>query len=206
MRRSPSGGIDGPSDQLIRRITVLLMAIGLGTITAQAQDATWIGNGGATGSWNSAANWNPGVPLDIASFNANTTTTVTFSAATTIDTIQFNAGASPYTFNLSGQSLEITAAAFGAGIINNSGGGITSFTDFSTAANATITTNAGSLTQFLANSDGGNARFITNAGGTVDFSGTSGTGGINQISAGSIEGAGTYNLGNNQFTVGGNNL
>ena len=254
MRRSPSGGIDGPSDQLIRRIMVLLLAIGLGTTTAQAQDATWIGNGGATGSWNSAANWNPGVPLDVASFNANTTTTVTFSAATTIDTIQFNAGASSYTFNLSGRSLEITAAAFGAGIVNNSGatqtfngpgllqfdnfatagnivinntpgtttftggsnagtaiitnsgGSLTSFTDFSTAANATITTNAGSLTQFFANSDGGNARFITNAGGTVDFSGTSGIGGINQISAGSIEGAGTYNLGNNQFTVGGNNL
>ena len=51
----------------------------------------------------------------------------------------------------------------------------------------------------------GNARLITNAGGIVDFSGTSGPAGTNQVSAGSIEGAGTYRLGANQLTVGGNN-
>ena len=56
------------------------------------------------------------------------------------------------------------------------------------------------------NSTGGNARFITNAGGTVDFSGTFGPSNNNQITAGSIEGAGTYFLGSNQLTVGGNNL
>jgi autotransporter-associated beta strand protein len=230
-----------------------LAGLGLAGPTA-AQDAAWIGNGTPTGSWNNAANWNPGIPLDTATFNANPTTTVTFSAATTIDTMQFNLGASAYTFNLSGQSLEITAAAFGPGIVNNSGqpqtfntngllqfsngatagdaiinntpgattftgfstagtatitnsgGGLTSFTDSSNAGSATITTNGGSLTQFVAFSDGANARFITNAGGTVDFSGTSGADGLNQISAGSIEGAGTYFLGKNQLTVGGNNL
>ncbi len=46
------------------------------------------------------------------------------------------------------------------------------------------------------------ARFITNAGGTVDFSGvTSGA-----VNTGSIEGAGTYSLGSNSLTVGGNDL
>src|SRR6185295_16998355 len=136
-------------------------------------------------------------------------------------------------FNLSGQSLEVTAAAFGPGIVNNSGvaqtvnavgllqfsnqatagnliinntPGATTFTDISNAGSATITTNAASLTQFLSFADGGNARFITNAGGTVDFSGTSGIAAINQVSAGSIEGAGTYNLGANALTVGSNNL
>jgi autotransporter-associated beta strand protein len=64
----------------------------------------------------------------------------------------------------------------------------------------------GALTQFAANSNGGNAQFITNAGGSVDFSATSGPSGNNQITAGSIEGAGTYSLGFNQLTVGSNNL
>ena len=41
---------------------------------------------------------------------------------------------------------------------------------------------------------------------TVDFSGTSGPSGNTQITAGSIEGAGTYFLGSNQLTVGSNNL
>ena len=81
-----------------------------------------------------------------------------------------------------------------------------SFADTSTAGNATITTNNFALTQFTGNATGGNAQFITNAGGTVDFSGTSGPAGANQLTAGSIEGAGTYFLGANQLTVGGNNL
>ena len=46
--------------------------------TAAAQDATWVGNGTPTASWNTAANWNPAnVPLDIATFNVSPSTTVT---------------------------------------------------------------------------------------------------------------------------------
>ena len=92
-------------------------------------------------------------------------------------------------------------------VITSSGGGVLlQFADTSNAANATITTNNGASTQFFGNSTGGNAQFITNAFGTVDFSGTSGPAGNNQITAGSIAGAGTYSLGSNQLTVGGNNL
>jgi autotransporter-associated beta strand protein len=92
-------------------------------------------------------------------------------------------------------------------VITSSGGGVLlQFADTSNAANATITTNNGASTQFFGNSTGGNAQFITNASGTVDFSGTSGPAGNNQITAGSIAGAGTYSLGSNQLTVGGNNL
>jgi autotransporter-associated beta strand protein len=47
-------------------------------------------------------------------------------------------------------------------------------------------------------------RPITNAG--VDFSGTTGPGIPNQITAGSIAGAGTYKLGSDELHVGGNNL
>jgi autotransporter-associated beta strand protein len=49
---------------------------------------------------------------------------------------------------------------------------------------------------------GGQARFITNAGGSVDISGLTSGG----MTAGSIEGAGTYALGSNALTVGLNNL
>jgi outer membrane autotransporter protein len=99
-----------------------------------------------------------------------------------------------------------TSSAGNSAIINNGGGSLISFSDNTTAGNATITTNNGANTQFTTNSTGGNAQFITNAGGIVDFSGTSGPLGDGKISAGSIAGDGTYSLGGNQLSVGGNNL
>jgi autotransporter-associated beta strand protein/T5SS/PEP-CTERM-associated repeat protein len=99
-----------------------------------------------------------------------------------------------------------SSSAGSSTIINSGSGSLISFSDTSTAGNATITTNGGALTQFAANSNGGNARFITNAGGTVDFSGTTGPGNNGRITAGSIEGAGTYSIGSNELTVGSNDL
>jgi autotransporter-associated beta strand protein len=231
----------------------LLVAIGIVSTAAHAQDATWNFAPGSS-DYNTPTNWTPTAapigPSGTASFGTSGTTSLTFSTGTTVDTFQFNPGASAYTFNLNGNFLEFTGAGIlnnssnsptinalgllqfdntatagnaiinntpgsttftgfstaGTATITNSGGGLLSFTDSSTAGSATITTNAGSLTQFTTNSDGAQARLITNAGGTVDFSGTSGFDGINLISAGSIEGAGTYNLGANQLRVGGNNL
>jgi autotransporter-associated beta strand protein len=195
---------------------------------AHTQDATWIGT---TSDWNTASNWAPAsVPINTATFSNTGVTNLTISSGTSIGTIQFTTVAPMYFFAVNFALFEIN----GAGIVNNSafapsftnngaitftnassagnsslinnGGFTLSFTDTSTAGSAAITTNNGALTQFATNSTGGNARFITNAGGTVDFSGTSGPSGNNQISAGSIEGAGTYSLGANQLTVGSNNL
>ena len=84
--------------------------------------------------------------------------------------------------------------------------GTLQFTNSSTPDDAVITTNAFGRTIFSDNSTGALARFITNAGGVVDFSGTSGPSGNNRITAGSIEGAGTYNLGGNLLVVGLNGL
>ncbi len=78
------------------------------------------------------------------------------------------------------------------------------FTNTSTAGNATITTNA--LTQFSDNSTGGNAQLITNAGASVIFEFTAGPNGDNQITAGSIAGAGNYILPGKTLTVGSNDL
>ena len=80
--------------------------------------------------------------------------------------------------------------------------GETVFVQNSTAGNATIVTNTNGLTLFGGTSTGGQARFITNAGGIVDISQLSSGG----MTAGSIEGAGTYFLGSNALTAGLNNL
>jgi fibronectin-binding autotransporter adhesin len=69
------------------------------------------------------------------------------------------------------------------------------------AGDATITTTAGAFTHFDSDSSGGNAAFITEAGGLVDISQLS----VNGTTAGSIAGAGTYDLGSKQFVVGSNN-
>ena len=84
--------------------------------------------------------------------------------------------------------------------------GTLQFNNASSAGDAVIITNAFGQTIFTGNSTGGLARFITNAGGVVDFSGTTGSAGNNRVAAGSIEGAGTYNLGANSLTVGINGL
>ena len=104
-----------------------------------------------------------------------------------------------------------TATAGNADITNN---GNTNFYQGSSAGNSTITTNAGGVTSFFGKSSGGQAAFMTNAGGIVDFSGLGtfpDTGAANDPSitgttAGSIAGAGTYNLGSKELTVGSNNL
>jgi outer membrane autotransporter protein len=102
-----------------------------------------------------------------------------------------------------------TATAGFATIFNS---GRTNFFQDSTAGNATITTNDGGLTSFFGRSTGDNAAFITNAGGVVDISGLgtfpdSGAPDetVGGMTAGSIAGAGTYDLGSKQLTVGSNN-
>jgi autotransporter-associated beta strand protein len=76
------------------------------------------------------------------------------------------------------------------------------FNDASTAGNAIITTNSGGITAFQNTASGGQAQFITNSGGSFDISGLSSGG----TAVGSIAGAGNFNLGSKQLTVGANNL
>jgi autotransporter-associated beta strand protein len=100
----------------------------------------------------------------------------------------------------------------GSANITNRFHAATIFNDSSSAGSAVITTMNGGATVFTGNSNGGNAQFITNGSGVVDFTGTVGLGpvgplGLNQITAGSIAGSGTYFIGSgNLLTVGSNNL
>ena len=104
--------------------------------------------------------------------------------------------------NNSGTTSFFNSSTAGSATITNNSGGVTNFHNTGTAGGATITNNSGGATQFLDTSTGGTARFIANAGGTFDISGLSSAG----MTAGSIEGAGSYLLGSKQLTVGGNNL
>jgi len=188
----------------------------LAATSAQAQNATWLLNPGS-GSFNTATNWNPAVvPTNTAIFGASNTTLISFQPFTTtsIGTLQFNADAPAYFFATS-DGLFTSINVTGAGIVDNSANAPTfivgnqanlSFRNASTAGNATIITNAGGITIFADSATGGNARLIAgaigNSVGVFDISSLS-TGGM---TAGSIEGGGTFQLGSKQLTVGSNNL
>jgi outer membrane autotransporter protein len=112
------------------------------------------------------------------------------------------AGNATITNNTGGVTNFFNTSTADHATITANNGGFTRFFNTSTAGNATITTNAGGYMLFIDKSTGGNARFITNAGGIFDISALTSGG----MTAGSIEGAGTYHLGSKSLTVGSNNL
>ena len=193
------------------RVLILVAGVCFGTVAAHAWNATWRVNPGST-DWNTAANWTPVlVPTGTATFGASHTTKITFSMNASVGTLLFNTGAPAYSFTLSGVSLTINEA----GIVNDSSNApaftvsapacstaALTFMGGSSAADAAITSNSGGETVFSNTSTGGNARFITNAGGIFDISGLTSGG----MTAGSIEGAGAYQLGSKALTVGLNNF
>ncbi len=99
-----------------------------------------------------------------------------------------------------------SSSADHAMITANGGNSTINFGDNSTGGDATIVSNAQSGVNLGQNATLGNARLIINEFGEVDFSGTTGPLGNYELSAGSIEGAGSFWLGANQLTVGGNGL
>jgi hypothetical protein len=105
--------------RLRNAVLVLLVGVSIGAVAAHAQNATWLLSP-TSGDFDTAANWSPAtaVPTGTATFGASNTTTITFSSpSTSIGTLQFNAGAPAYSFDLASQTLTIT----GTGIrINNS--------------------------------------------------------------------------------------
>jgi autotransporter-associated beta strand protein len=98
-------------------------------------------------------------------------------------------------------NFEQTSTA-GDATISNFGGGSLTFMGTSTADNSTILTGMGSTTFFKAGSTGDKAALIAFAGGIFDLSYLTSTG----MTAGSIEGPGTFFLGSKALTVGLNNF
>src|SRR5262245_16987939 len=104
----------GRTGHLCLGIAALVAGLTLGTVQAQAQNATWLLNPG-TGNFNTDANWTPAtVPTGTAFFGASNTTALSFSANTTVGGWTFNAGAPAYTFTTS-NLLDFN----GAGIVIN---------------------------------------------------------------------------------------
>jgi autotransporter-associated beta strand protein len=145
--------------------------------TAHATDATWDTNPGSN-DWNTNTNWTPQtVPTGTASFGSSNTTSITLiNAAVLVGTIQFNAGAPTYSFNIDG-----TIVLTGTGIINNSSnaptfsaasGGL-EFDNTSTAGNAVLITTGQGHMDFLNTSTAGNAMITNDNGGSTRFQDTS---------------------------------
>jgi autotransporter-associated beta strand protein len=96
------------------------------------------------------------------------------------------------------------AATAGNATITNTTTGLLGFFNASTAGSATIITDA--FLGFHQTSTAGNATLIDNAGGIIDFSASTGPNNDGKLSAGSIQGSGTFYLGADQLSVGSNNL
>ncbi len=180
------------------------------TATMRFNDSSTAGN--ATVTNNGSLNFNDGSTAGNASI-------------TNGDTITFNANSSAGSasiINDDNLNFNSTSTA-GNATINNANFGSMTFNNSSTAGNATITSNgsvffegtstAGNATIinrdnvfFSGNSTGGNAAITNTIGASTDFSGSSGPAGDNKLSVGSIAGVGTFVLGANELTVGGNNM
>jgi len=97
--------------------TAILMVLVTGAVLAGS--ATWNLNP-TSADWNTAANWTPATvpngPADTATFDISNTPSVSFSADTEVNSIVFNASASPFTTTANGV-LTIS----GVGITNDSG-------------------------------------------------------------------------------------
>jgi autotransporter-associated beta strand protein len=108
------------------------------------------------------------------------------------------AGNANITNNSPGLYFSDFSSAGNATIKNN---GTIYFLDSSNASSATIHTTTGAVTNFDFHSNAGSAQLITDAGGVVDFSDSTGSAANHQLTVGSIAGAGTYDLGRDQFTI-----
>jgi fibronectin-binding autotransporter adhesin len=130
-----------------------------------------------------------------------------------------NGGSAPITVNgaaaansaPAGRLQFMESSTAGGAIVTTYGGSamnaiaaLTTFTENSTAASATLITNGGTngglggTTSFAGNATGGTARIVTNTGGTFDISQSNLVG----LTAGSIAGAGRFNLGSKTLTFG----
>ncbi|WP_342731083.1 autotransporter domain-containing protein [Bradyrhizobium sp. B117] len=162
--------------------------------TLEFHDTSTAGSAAITNNGGGALNFY----LTSTAGNASITNngSVTFFEAST-------AGNAAITNNSNGTLQFYGSSTAGSATITNNH--VVDFLGTSTAGNATITNNSNGTLIFYNSSTAGNAALINNAGGVVDFTYTAGLNNDSKVSAGSIAGAGSYNLGANELTVGSNN-
>jgi autotransporter-associated beta strand protein len=175
-------------------------------------DATWKTHP-ISGNYTNPHNWStgqvPGGPFstDVATFGASTITKLTS------DDVPLQIGG--WTFKSGAPAYTITAPVvfWSAGIVNgakvtivaNASGDRIQFRNDSSAGSAKLVADAGATILFYDHSSADHARLTAKAGGLVDFSVGTGPGGLGKNTAGSIAGAGDYNLGGNDLITGSNN-
>ena len=185
-------------------LTTLVLA---STLSAAAQDATWLTTP-ASADFNTGSNWDTGtVPTGTAFFGASGTANLSISGNATLGGLTFNAGASTYAFTTTFQTLTLTEA----GIVINGGsatfamqGGRNSalvFTNSSSAGTATIT---GSGLQFNDSSTAGNATIandsvVFNSNSTADNATITNQGQLRFFDASTAGNASIDSYGNTSF-------
>ena len=167
--------------------------------------------GHATLIINAGMNFNDGSTAGSATITNNDlmnfagTSTAGSATINNLDTLTFNGNSSVGNATIANPgtvTFRDSSTAANATIVTTGTGSQMFFEDTSTAGNATVITGNGGRTLFAFSSSGGNARLVSQAGGLIDFSGLS----ISGTTAGSIEGAGNFQLGAETLTVGSNNL
>ena len=101
----------------------IILTLSLGAVNVvYADSAAWNANP-VDNNWSNPANWTPNTvpngPTDTATFGVSDITDVNVIHKIELDAMIFQAGASPYTFSISGLNNGFTFS--GSGLINNSG-------------------------------------------------------------------------------------
>jgi autotransporter-associated beta strand protein len=170
--------------RLVRKtiLEIILAAVSILTpIVAHAGSATWDLNP-TSGDWNTAENWTPTtVPngsADVATFALSSTTDVSISENTEVNSIVFTRAASdPYTI----YALDLTLTISGVGITNNSEvtqnfvtssddvGGIVFSNSATAGSNVFIFNEGGGSTSFFNTSTAGNVSILNATTGGTTF-------------------------------------
>ena len=192
---------------------------------SSAGNATFTNNTGGTLEFNDTASAANALITNQSVLNFNLSSTAGSASIINGDTVSFNANSTAGSATIAnGGDLNFNnGSTAGNASITNATFGSMVFNDSSTAGNATITNNnnvffesastAGNATItnnhnvfFSGTSTAGTAAITSTVGALVDFSGSTGPAGDNQLTAGSIGGAGSFQLGRNELAVGGNNM
>ena len=189
----------------LRVLATAAISAGVGLLApAAAQDATWLSNPGSS-DLGTATNWNTGaVPTGTAFFGSSATTTLTFSAVSSVGGWTFAGGAPAYTLVT---SHSVPSYSFtGAGIVNGANAIIENvnllyFQNASTAGAVTIN-NTGGFVQFLDNSTAGSATInnLVSSASALFFLNNSSAGNSTLVNAGNILVWNNSTLGNASVT------
>jgi len=197
---------------LLLRLFVVFLFHGMISELSLGATSNWVGPGS---DFNTATNWDSGVPNDIAAFGTATPMSISLSTPTSLNGLTFLPGASAYTITVptsNNPPYSIILSIAGTGIVNQSGntqtihntGGTTSFDSSATAGNlqiVNVTTSLFGTTTFNQYATAGNATITNQNFGLTYFNNNSTAGNATIINTGPSSDAGETSF-HNQSTAG----